>query len=171
MVTCGAGIPQLHPLAQPNLSDLPSTGSLPPAWLLQAAGEAETARQADFARMRRVAAADRQVGELAAHGDGRPAVRSGCLLSSRADSETTDQRFWPKGTRAGGGRRLAKRCWWHPCKLPLPLPLPAQAILRRLEEERCWRRTNLRLLPQLLLALAGAFLAGWHRGAGRAAGK
>ncbi|KAL4430039.1 hypothetical protein ABPG77_004409 [Micractinium sp. CCAP 211/92] len=73
--------------------------------LLQAAGEAEAARQADFARMRRIAAADRQ------------------------------------------------------------------AILGRLEEERQWRRSNLRFLPQLLLALTGAFLAGWQRGASRHAGK
>ncbi|KAL4444017.1 hypothetical protein ABPG75_011754 [Micractinium tetrahymenae] len=73
--------------------------------LLQVAGEAEAARQADFARMRRIAAADRQ------------------------------------------------------------------AILGRLEEERQWRRSNLRFLPQLLLALAGAFLAGWQRGASRAAAK
>lgn len=54
-----------------------------------------------------------------------------------------------------------------PPSLLLPLALP-QAILGRLEEERQWRRSNLRFLPQLMLALAGAFLAGWQRGASRA---
>lgn len=39
-----------------------------------------------------------------------------------------------------------------------------QAILGRLEEERAWRRSNLRWLPQLLLITGAAFLAGWHRG-------
>lgn len=49
-----------------NLLSLRKNDALVASWMLQAAGEAEAARQADFARMRRIASADRQVDWLAA---------------------------------------------------------------------------------------------------------